>query len=185
VISATRPAPVEAETAPHPGGAITYLRFPDGSDALIHVDARGNLVSQSLCALFNAVACGPDTPALPRAENHHELVGKAVEWATEEQNTLGGQLGTARNIRRKVYDRLKNYRQVLKEQPTLFSKGILQRLEPAFNHIFRFHLRESARDSLSRQMKLGIVTDEIKEQEPRIVCSMGFATGAAGKKGVK
>lgn len=205
VISATRPAPVESEGLPHPGGAITYLRFPDGSDALIHVDARGNFVSQSLCALFNAVACGPDTPALPRAENHHDLVGKAVEWATEEQNTMGGQLGTARNIRRKVYDRLKNYRQILKEQPTLFSKGILQRFEPAFNHIFRFHLREGARDSLSRQMKLGItdegladmviklheeeklciVTDEIKEQEPRIVCSMGFALGSTSKKGGK
>lgn len=195
VISATRPAPVEAETDKHPGGVITYLRFPDSSDALVHVDAHGNLVSQSICALFNATACAPDTPALPRAANHHDLVAKAVEWSTEEQNSLGGQLGSARNIRRKVYERLKNHRQVLRENPNLFSKQTLQRLDPAFNHIFRFQLKESARDSLSRQLKLGItdealadmvihlhdeeklciVTEEIKEQEPHIVCSMGFA----------
>lgn len=198
VISATRPAPISPEGPEHPGGVITYLRFPDSSDALVHVDARGNLVSQSISALFSATACASDTPALPRAENHHELVAKAVEWSTEDQNSMGGQLGSARNIRRKVYERLKNHRQLLREKPDLFSKQTLQRLEPPFNHIFRFQLKESARDSISRQLKLGItdealvemvirlhdeeklciVTDEIKEQEPHIVCSMGFSKAA-------
>ena len=52
-------------------------------------------------------SCGPPsasrtTPGLPRHENHHDLVRKAVELIAEEEKTVGGQLG--RPSRRPVPD---------------------------------------------------------------------------------
>ena len=198
IVSATRPLlrkEVEGEPPyPDPPGVIAYLRFPDGTDALVRVDEKGNLVSQSLVTVFRAAACAPDTPALPRAENHHELVAKAVQLAVQEQIQLGGQLGSLRSIRRKVYERLRRYRDHLRQNPTLFSADLLQRLETVMDAIFRFPLKESARDTLGRQLRLGITdenladlvirlhqedrlcqpTEETEPSEPQIICSLGL-----------
>jgi hypothetical protein len=176
-------------------GVISYLRFPDGTDALVRVNAQGELVSQSLSVLFRAAACLAGTPAAPRADDHHELVAQCVRWATQEQLALGGQLGSLRSTRRKVWERLKRYREQLQQQPTLFSADLLQRLAPAFDTLFRFPLKEGARDALGRQMRLGIGDDALAElviqlyleqrlcaieeqtgptPEPQILCSMGL-----------
>jgi superfamily II DNA or RNA helicase len=177
-----------------PSGAIVYLRFPDRTDALVRVDDQGNLVSQSLTATFRAAECAPETVAFPRAANHHELVAKAVSFAAQEQVTLGGQLGSMRSTRRKVYEHLKRFRELHQAHPNLFTADLLQRLDPAYNAIYRSPLKEYARDSLGRQIKLGITDEELAEMvirmheedrlctvteeaalpEPQIVCSMGL-----------
>ncbi len=36
---------------------VTYLRYPDGSDALIRMDTSSRLVSPSLSAIFRSIAC--------------------------------------------------------------------------------------------------------------------------------
>ena len=197
IVAATRPVPSSVEEpkrTAEPPGVITYLRFPDGTDALVRVDKQGRLVSQSLTAIFRTAACAPDTPALPHLDTHHELVGKAVELAVQEQVTLGGQLGSLRSTRRKVYERLKRYREVHRDNPTLFSDQSLKRLAPAFNALYRFPLKEAARDALGRQIRLRItdeelaemvvrlyederlcnVTEEIEQPEPQILCSLGL-----------
>ena len=106
VLSARAHRPTPAQ----PPGVITYLRFPDGTDALVRVDDDGELVSQSLSATFAAAACAPDTPPLPRGEHHHELLARSVQLAAQEQIAMGGQLGTLRSTRRQVYEKLKLYR---------------------------------------------------------------------------
>ncbi|GIV08351.1 MAG: hypothetical protein KatS3mg019_0442 [Fimbriimonadales bacterium] len=204
IVAATRALPQNADPLQEPPGVITYLRYPDGADALVRVDEHGNLVSQSLSAIFRAAACAPDTPPLPRAENHHELVARCVEIATAEQEALGGQLGSLRSVRRKLYERLKQYRDRLQQQPTLLTNETMEQLDYILHLIWQYPLKESARDSISRQMRLGI-TDEallelvwqrannntlvqiIQEEdsepaEPQIVCSMGLvrATHAIG-----
>lgn len=204
IIAATRSLTGEPEREGEPAGVITYLRFKEGesySDALVRVDAQGNLVSQSLTATFRAAACAPDTPALPRADNHHELVAKSVQLAVQEQVTPGGQLGSLRSTRRKVYERLKRYRESLQQNPTLFSGELLNRLETAFDALYRYPLRGSARDSLGRQMRLGItdeglaemvirlheeerlcnMTEEVEQPEPQIVCSLGLRVEPKGE----
>jgi len=202
IISATRAL---ADTADSTPGVITYLRYPDGTDALVRVDAHGNLVSQSLSAIFRAAACAPDTPPLPRAENHHELVARCVEIATAEQEALGGQLGSLRSVRRKLYERLKQYRDKLQQQPTLFTKETTEQLDRVLDLIWQYPLKESARDAISRQMRLGITDEallelvvhramndnlcEITEEttpdhaEPQIVCSMGLVRATETMEG--
>jgi hypothetical protein len=165
------------------------------------VDEHGNLVSQSLSAIFLATACAPDTPPLPRAENHHDLVARCVEIAAEEQTAFGGQLGSLRSIRRKLWDRLNRYREQLQARPTLFGGQAMQHLDSVLDLIWRYPLKRAAQDAISRQMRLGItdeglldlvvqraldenlceVTDdeERPRNEPRLICSMGLVRGGA------
>lgn len=49
---------------------VTYLRYPDGSDALIRVDTSGRLVSQSLSAIFRAIAYALETPVVSLADGY-------------------------------------------------------------------------------------------------------------------
>ncbi len=178
-----------------PPGVVTYLRYPDGTDALIRVDEQGNLVSQSLSAIFRDIACPPETPPLERTEKHHELVARCVEMATEEQVT-GGHLGSMRNVRRKLWERLNHYRASLNN----VSPDRLQQLDTVLDLIWRYPLKSAAQESINRQMRLGIsdpdlldmlarragegILCEIQEEAdesagPHIICSLGLvATGA-------
>ncbi len=172
-----------------PPGVLVYLRFPDGADALVRVDEAGNVISQSMTAILRAAACAPETPALPRRPDHHNLTAQAVEQAVGELSNLSGQLGSLRSTRRKVYERLKTYREALRQTGHDTSD-----LDRAFDALFRFPLTERARKALRRQLRLGItdpglaemavnlyaderlvkVTEERQTPEPVIVCSMGL-----------
>jgi superfamily II DNA or RNA helicase len=196
IVSATRALPDTADPAQHSPGAIAYLKFPDGADALLRVDAHGNLVSQSLSGIFRAAACAPDTPALARTEDHHDLVARCVEIAAEEQTAFGGQLGSLRSVRRKLWDRLDRYRKLQHASPIPFTPQVLEKLEPVIDLIWRFPLKRSAQDAISRQMRLGITdealvdlvlrraadeslcevtdTDPAEAAEPRLICSLGL-----------
>jgi superfamily II DNA or RNA helicase len=196
VVSTTRALPETADPRVQPSGVITYLRFPDGSDTLVYVDAQGNLVSQSLASVFRHAACAPDTPPMPRAANHHALVQKCVAIVQQEQALLGGQLGTMRSLRRKLYERLKQWREKLESQPTLFSQSQKQDIERLMNLLYRYPLKRATEDALRRQLKLGITDEALLEMltqyaennrlcevshqsdtttpEPQIVCSMGL-----------
>ncbi|HWP58269.1 MAG TPA: helicase-related protein [Candidatus Acidoferrales bacterium] len=197
IVSATRALPETVNLAEEPPGVIAYLRYPDGADALVRVNENGNLVSQSLSAIFRTAACPPDTPPLPRSDNHHDLVRRCAEIAAEEQSTFGGQLGSLRSVRRRLWERLKRYRDIQQARPNLFTEQVLKELDSLLDLIWRYALKRSAQDAISRQMRLGItdeallellrhraadgtlceITDEETEPraEPRLICSMGLA----------
>jgi superfamily II DNA or RNA helicase len=201
MVSATMP--LREETSPP--GVIAYLRFPDGTDALVRVDVHGNLVSQSLSAIFRACACAPDTPPQVRWDHHHELVARCVEEAVKEQQTLGGHLGSLRSVARKVYERLNRYRTEMNVQPSLFgSRGQQENLEKAIDLIYRYPLKERAREALRRQLRLGITDEDLAAmvlrfaedgnlcqvkddeekgpQEPQIICSLGLRQDSEGEE---
>jgi hypothetical protein len=194
VVPASRSIDDDAERKDDTPGVITYLRFPDGTDALMRVDDKGNVVSQSLTATFRDAACAPDTPAVDQASDHHELVAKAVQVVMHEQATLGGQLGSLRSTRRRVYERMRRHREFVQKERPLFAEEYLKRLDPAYNALFRSPLKDRAREALGRQMRLGITDErlvemviemydddrlcnvmEVQEQpEPQIICSLGL-----------
>ena len=173
-----------------PPGVLVYLRTSEGNDALAWVDKDDNNVTQSQFEILKAAECLPDTPALPRQENHHPLVRKGVEFIVAEEKTVGGQLGRPSGARFRTYERLKRYAEQIKG--TLFDTP---QLAKTIEEIYRFPLRQSATDTLNRQLRSGISDEKLAElvmalrdddrlcivheeeqtHEPRIICSLGLA----------
>ncbi len=125
-------------------------------------------------------------------KNIIELVQKGVELIIEEEKSVGGQLGRPSGARFRTYERLKRYAEEIKG--TLFES---QELLKAIDEIYRYPLRQTAIDTLNRQLRSGIsdetlaqmvialreegrlciIHEEEQIQEPRIICSMGLVKG--------
>ncbi len=146
-------------TAKEPEGALLYVRTAEGNDALAWVDETGNSVTESQFAILKAAECVPDTHALPRADNHHELVKRGVELILTEEKTVGGQLGRPSGARFRVYERLMRYATAVKGT-LLETPSLLKTIE----EIYRHPLRQTATDSLNRQMRSGISDEELVQR---------------------
>ncbi len=184
-------------TPADPQGVLVYIRTAEGNDSLAWVDGQGKAVTQSQLRILNMARCQPDTPAIPRHDRHHELVRLAVKQVTADEKLVGGQLGRPSGARFRTYERLKRYAAEVKG--TLFET---QELLKAIDEIYRYPLRQSAVDTLNRQLKSGIgdqtlaelvcalraedrlclVHEEEQETEPRIICSMGLFQSTGGGK---
>lgn len=173
-----------------PAGVLVYLSTSEGHDALAWMDKDGNSVTESQSAVLRAAECEPGTPPLPRMEDHHPLVEKAVKHLVEEQKTVGGQLGRPSGARFRTYERLKRYAEEVKG--TLFDTPALNKV---IEEIYRYPLRQAATDTINRQLRSGIsdqklaeltinlreedrlclIQEEIRVQEPQIICSLGLS----------
>ncbi|MCB8944538.1 MAG: NgoFVII family restriction endonuclease [Ardenticatenaceae bacterium] len=175
-----------------PPGVLVYLNTAQGNKALAWLDQQGQSVTESQFAILKAAACSLDEPALPRQENHHELVEQAVRHVMTERTVVGGQLGRPSGARFKTYERLKAYAERI--QQTLFAHEA-ENLLKALDEIFRFPLQEAAKNTLNRQLRSNIsdeglaalvVTlyeegrlclvqeEETADDEPEIICSLGL-----------
>lgn len=173
-----------------PDGVLVYLRTAEGNDALAWMDSNGNNVTESQFEILKAAECAPDTPALPRQAKHHELVRKGVDFIVAEEKTVGGQLGRPSGARFRTYERLKRLAEQVRG--TLFDTPELGK---AIEEIYRYPLRQSAIDTLNRQLRAGITDEKLGELvmalrdddrlcivaeeeqlgEPQIICSLGLA----------
>jgi hypothetical protein len=171
---------------------LVYLNTTEGNSALAWMDQNGNSVSESQFAVLRAAECALDTSALPRQENHHNLVQSGVAHIMTESKFVGGQLGRPSGARFKTYERLKKHVAYL--ETTLFAHEAVQ-LTRALDEIYKYPLREAAKTALNRQLRSNI-TDEnlahlvvtlhqedrllclVQEEkltgEPQIICSLGL-----------
>jgi SNF2 family DNA or RNA helicase len=183
-------------TDKEPAGVLVYLRTAEGNDALAWIDKKGNSVTESQFTILKTAECTLSTPALPRQEDHHALVEKAVALIVTEEKTVGGQLGRPSGARFRTYERLKRYAEQVKG--TLFES---QELLRAIDDIYRYPLRPTTTDTLNRQLRSGIsdedlaglvvalrdedrlclIHEEDQTQEPRIICSLGLSSPSGGK----
>ena len=192
VVYATRPyAPTDSD----PEGVMVYVRTSDDNDALAWIDRNGNSVTESQFRILKMAECGPETPALPRLPNHHELVRNGVQLIGEQERNIGGQLGRPTGARFKTYERLKAY--VDRNRDSLF---VTPELLKAIEDVYRYPLCESAKDALNRQLRthisdedlvslvlsrreeghLCLIQEEQQSSDPRIICSMGLSAVSKG-----
>ena len=186
VVHASKAHPSQPQ---QPAGALVYMQTAQGYDALTWIDRDGKNVTQSQFDILRAAVCASDTPALPRHETHHDLVRQAAEHIASEEKQVGGQLGRPSGARFRTYERLKAHAEDVKD--TLFDTEPLRR---AIDDIYRYPLRQTAVDTLNRQLRSGvsnqalaelvialrdedrlcIVHEEDERQEPRLICSLGL-----------
>jgi superfamily II DNA or RNA helicase len=179
-----------AKSAPEiESGALTYARMPDGTDSLAHINSKGEVVTDSPLSILRAAACSPDTPAVPRSDDHHELVRTAVLQMLEEETRIGGNLGRPSGARFRTFERLNRYADEV--AGTLLETPELLR---AVDDIYRYPLKQTALDVLNRQLKAGVddiqlanlvtalrtdnrlcaIEEREVPQDPQIICSLGL-----------
>jgi superfamily II DNA or RNA helicase len=178
-----------------PEGVLVYLKTADGNDALSWMNKTGETVTESQYAILRAAECKADTPCVPRHANHHQLVQEGVKIIVKEERVIGGQLGRPSGARFRTYERLKIHAEDIKG--TLFESPILHK---AIEQIYRFPLRQTAVDTLNRQLRSGItnqaladlvmalyeedrlcIVHEVQDShEPQIICSMGLVDTQKG-----
>jgi superfamily II DNA or RNA helicase len=171
------------------GGALVYIKSPEGNDHLAWVGTNGKTVTESQFTVLRAAECAPDTPAMPRLSQHHELVATGLQLAVSQDKAVGGGLGRPSSPRRRAYERLKPY--ATEQMQTLFRDDELER---ALDDMYQRPLLETAADLLNRLMRSGVNDTELAEavkslreegrltyteddtalREPRVVCSMGL-----------
>ena len=171
------------------GGALVYVKSPEGNDHLAWVGPNGKTVTESQFTVLRAAECEPDTSAVARAERHHDWVAVGLQLAVSQDKAVGGGLGRPSSPRRRTYERLKPY--ATEQMKSLFRDDELER---ALDDIYQRPLLETAADLLNRLMRGGVNDDELAEaikslreegrltyaeddtalREPRVVCSMGL-----------
>ena len=176
------------------GGALVYVKSPEGNDHLAWIDPNGQTVTESQFTILRAAECDAGTPARPRTENHHDLVALGLQLAVVQDKSVGGGLGRPSSPRRRAYERLKRY--AMGQSKTLFRD---EELERALDDIYLRPLLETAADLLNRLMRSGVNDEELGQavkslreegrltyaeddaalREPRVVCSMGLIERAA------
>lgn len=171
-------------------GVIVYSKTYQDNDLLVMVDRNGELITQSQYTILKKAECREDDPALSKIENHHKLVAKGIEYIRRTENQVGGQLGKKTGARYRVYSRLSRYYEENKD--TLFAD---ESLKKTIEDIYRYTLKEFAKETFNRQLKAGIDDsqlaslaislreddklcivneDEIKNKDPQIICSLGL-----------
>lgn len=176
-------------TPTKPEGVLVYVKTAADHDTLAWIDSNGKSVTESQFEILKAASCKPDTIGRERNEKHHQLVKLGAQYIANEEKQIGGSLGRPSGARFRTYERLQNYIKSIKG--TLFDTDELKR---AVEEIYRFPLRQSAIDTLNRQLrsgitdaqlsevvlqlreddKLSIIHDIEGESEPKIICSLGL-----------
>ncbi len=187
VVYATKPKPDEIVT----NGVVTYHKTEVGTDVLTWLDEFGSVRSHSQNRILKIIECSPDTPALERLENHHNLVENAVDLSVKAQHSTGGHLGKKSSVRYKTYMRLNRFHN--ESINTLFEN---QELKKAIDDIYKYPMQESSKTHLNRRLRLGITDEELaefvinlraegrlcliddndasKQKAPQVICSMGL-----------
>lgn len=192
VVYSARPWQVQPD---QPEGVLVFLQTAHGNCALAWMDANGNSVTESQYRIMKAARCEPDTPAVEKAPDHHQLVASGVDIIIRENrnvhNTVGT-LGSRHGIRYRVYEMLKNYLDHIEGE--LFDTVEVRK---ALQQIYENPLTEKAKVVLSQHLKIRSSAQTVTEavqalyeedeltmgkhtavsNEPRLICSLGLRDG--------
>ncbi len=173
-------------------GVISYARTYNDFDMLTWLSPNGDVVSQSQRHILRAMECNIRTQAVEPFENHHELVGKALEEIKDTSTTsFGGVLGSHTSTKYRVVKMLDEYL----HRPTdmFLTEDRKHQVSLVQDDIYNYPMHEAAKTLLGRMLKSSSQEDIIDfllearqngtlchvdenqntNHDPRLICSMG------------
>ncbi|MBC6414884.1 MAG: NgoFVII family restriction endonuclease [Bdellovibrionales bacterium] len=156
---------------------------------LLYLNEKGESIKEDQMSLLKIAECQPNTKALKRSEKHYEIVKSGLDYIHESsiKFRLSNRLGTSRNPRRKIFEKLEAIPNKNDEE------------EKIMEDIHHYPLSNESENTLKRMFKrklsdkeiLNLVKEkhrsetlvnkkEVKkiDERPRIICSMGLVKKA-------
>ena len=174
----------EAELKEQNEGVLLFAKS-HVNNYLLYLNKKHESISEDQLNILKMAKCRPDTKALQRTERHYEIVLSGLNIIQENLNKSSpvGRLGTSRNPRRKLFEKLDNI-----SEKNEYEKQIME-------DIYNYPLSHEAEQILQRMFRRKISVKEIlnlvlekhrnetlvnkkeskkMDEKPRIVCSMGL-----------
>ena len=152
---------------------------------LMCLNEKGESVREDQMGILKLAECKPETKPLERVETHYETIRSGLKIIQENLKRPGmsGRLGTSRNPRRKLFERLESLAELNEEE------------EQIMNDIYHYPLSHEAEQTLKRMFRRKRPDKEIfdlvrekhrnetlvnkketkrMDDPPRIICSMGL-----------
>jgi len=193
VIYSTRPWSSKNDL---PEGVLVFMKTSQGNCALAWMDRDGNSATGSQYRIMKASKCEPETPALERSSDHHELTAKGVSLIIKENRNIhntAGTLGSRHGIRFRIYELIKNHLDHIEGE--LFDTSSIRK---AIQQVYENPLTEKAKTVLGQHLKLKSSAQAVAEavqalyedddlcqprhsigsDEPQLICSLGMRSTA-------
>jgi superfamily II DNA or RNA helicase len=140
-------------------GVILYARTARDNDVLTWLAPDGAVVTQSQFRILRSAACNFETPAPARRADHHDLVRQGLELIHDDERNQSGTLGKRTSAKYKVFHRLTEF--IKRREGELFAPP--EDLKRAVDVVWRYPLREYARETLNRELRAGIKDEQLAE----------------------
>ncbi len=163
-----------------PEGVLVYLRTAEGNDALAWVDKDGNSVTESQFAILKAAECQPDTPALPRHAQPPRLVaqGRRADRRGREVRRRPARPAIGRPL-----PHLRAAQSLCRGDQGHAVRALRPAtLHKAIEDIYRYPLRQSATDTLNRQLRSGIADEDLAGWSSPCATKTGSASSRRSKR---
>ena len=152
---------------------------------LLYLNERGESVLEDQAEILRLAECAPETEPLKRAENHYETIRSGLKIIHEHLSRPGmsNRLGTSRNPRRKLFERLESLAESDEEEKQIMDDihhyPLSHEAEHTLKRMFRRKMPDREIFSFAREKHRSETLVNKKEakrmdEKPRIVCSMGL-----------
>ncbi len=152
---------------------------------LLYLNEEGKSIQEDQMNILKLAECQPDTKPLKRTEKHYEIVKSGLDTIQEYSGKegLSNKLGTSRNPRRKLFEKLDNILKKSEEETQImediYHYPLSNEAENTFKRMFRQKISDTEVFNLIREKHRNETLVNKKEarkmdEKPRIICSMGL-----------
>ena len=152
---------------------------------LIYLNEEGKIIKEDQMSILKIAKCEPDTKALKRAKQHYEIVKLGVEniYKNISKFGLSNKLGTSRNPRRKLFEKLDNILNKNEEEQQImddiFHYPLSNEAENTLKRIFRRKISDTeilklVREKYRNETLVNKKETKKMDEKPQIICSMGL-----------
>ena len=165
-------------------GVLLFAKSPI-HNWLMCLNKKGESIHEDQMGILKLAECTPETKPLKRAETHYEIIQSGLKIIQEHLNRPGllGRLGTSRNPRRKLFEKLESLADHSEEEKQIMDDihhyPLSYEAEQTFKRVFRRKIPDREILDLACEKHRSETLVNKKEakrmdEPPRIICSMGL-----------
>ena len=152
---------------------------------LLYLNQEAKPIETDQMSILKLAECQPNTTPLERTEKHHEIVKSGLEGINKSFGKFNSinRLGTNRNPRKKLFDKLENKIEKNEEEDQMMDDihryPLTKEAENTLKRMFRRQMSDKKILALTLEKHrngtlVNKKTSQSMDEPPRIICSMGL-----------